>query len=325
MRTRFIITLLLVFAMSLTTATRPSIARERLRFETEDEGELSKRDERDALELVARFSERLRQTHDFGQIADEMFVHDFSARLQQAEPNVPPFCFLNKRLVREASPGELRRYYVAAMNFFALFYSLAEASAHPKKKDEAEAVAAEESEAKDVEVELNFEEVLPPEIMDVLARDPTLALVIQELRKDEENESGKEDNSSQPATGGDSTQAASATSKNDDDGGSTEKNELAIIEGFVQLKSVSETLEKAVELMRQRLASLPAVKSAAPKGDAAKVEPETRNVKLFITDEIFFGYPKDTQFIHVDVLPFCLTLKRIDGQLKISSLVIFVD
>lgn len=322
MRTRFIITLLLVVALFLTGTARPSSASKSLRFDDEDEQQLLSRDAQEARELATRFSERLRETNDFGQIVDELFVKDFPARLQQSDGSMLPLNLLGKGLIKEASPGELRRYYVAALNFFSLFYKLAEASAHPKKK-------AENGEAEDGGVEMNFEDALSPEIMAVLERDPTLALVIQEIKKDEEDDGAKEnDDRDQPAPGGDSTQAASATTKNDDaaddDDDSTEKNELEIIKSLAQLNGVSGTLEKAIELMRHRLASLLAVASAEPK-DAAKAKPDPPDVNSVVSDEVYFGYPKGTTFIHLDILPFCLTMTRIDGQLKISSVAIFVD
>jgi hypothetical protein len=294
----------------------------RVRFETEDEPQLSSVERREALDLVARFSQRLQETNDFGQIIDELFVRDFSERARQAPLNSMPWWLVDEKLVAIAEPFELRRYYVAGLNFYQLLGSIMDAlkrSALERTDDD----VAEEAEP-------DIKETLTPEVMNVLLSDPTIAALIKELEKDEKDDGTKKDDGNQPAESVDSTPPARATAQagdSDDNANATEKgDESGIIKSLAQLKGVSNTLERANELMRQRLASLSLNPKAAPAGGvAAKDESRVQNLNQTVVNADFYGYPKDTQVIHADLLPFCLAMIKQNGQLRILSVTIYVD
>jgi hypothetical protein len=319
MKLRSIITLLLVLAISLTTAAaRTPNAFARSRFADEDEPQLSATERREALELIARFDQRLRETNDFGQIVDELFVKDFSARSRQAPLHGLPWWLVDKSLLTTADPLDLRRYYVASLNFYQLLDRVMNAlKREPEQAGETEA---------DAEVEVD--DALTPEIMNVLLSDPTIASLVKEFEKDEEDNGAKEDDGNQPAQSVDSTQAQSATTEADvdDDGDSAaEKSESGLIKSLAQLRDVSATLERAGELTRKRLSSLSLNEKGAPNHADAKDESRVQNLSLSTVDANFYGYPKGTRVIHADLLPFCLTMIRSDGQLRILSVTVYTD
>lgn len=201
------------------------------------------------------------------------------------------------------------------MNFYALTFRLYEAAERQRKQ------AADEDER-----EQSFEEVVSPEVLKVLLSDPTFRELFAELGNEEESdEHAKEDHRGQPAESGNPAQAEGAAAETDDNNGATEKSEIGIIKSLPQLAGILTILEKASELMRQRLASLLLISPAPLDVDESKPSMELQNLTLITLDEDQFGYPKDMPVIHVDAVPFCLRLIRENGQLKILSAIIYID
>jgi len=210
----------------------------------------------------------------------------------------------------------LRRYYVASMNGYGLIFRLQEIAEYQKRLS-----------GNDNEEDSDIDKVLTPEIISVLLSDPTIAQLAQEIKedeKDEKDEQAKEDNRNQSASSVDSTQAATATEETAANS-SAKASEDGVIKTVAQLKSVSATLEKANELMRKRLASLPAVPLDWPGSDDTANKQSSAKFDLTTLDESEYGYEKGTQVIHTNVMPYCLHLIRINGQLKIQSVVLYVD
>ncbi|MBD0325403.1 MAG: hypothetical protein ICV68_03175 [Pyrinomonadaceae bacterium] len=310
MNARHIISFLLILAISLATAVQPTGARAgSLRAAIEEELRLTAEEELEARELAARFMERFQATHDLGPIIDEMFVKDFTARLRQSPSGWLPWAFLDKSLVATASPVELRRYYVASMNFYVLYGEISATAAKLRKQLE------------DDEDELAFYDVMTPEIINVLLSDPVIAELFKDMNKDEEDGTAKEEDGNQPSQGGDSTPSANPTTEARDDS-APKKNEMGIIKTSHQLSGVSTTLEKTNELMRRRLASLPLV---APSSDDTESQKYSPPFDPAILDEGEYGYPQGTQAIHVNLLPFSIHIIREQGQLKLLSVSIYVD
>jgi hypothetical protein len=312
MNARHIISFLLIVAISLATAVHPQGARAKSlrRASSSDEARLRPDEELEARELAARFVERLKTTHDIGPIVDEMFVNDFTARLRQSPSGWLPWVFLDKALVTTASPVELRRYYVASLNFYSLFYEISATMAKFRKQVE-----------DDDEDELKFEDALTPEILNVLLSDPVIAELAKDIKKDEKDATAKEEDGNQPSQGRDSTPSANPATEARDDS-AAEKNEMGIIKNSPQLNGVSTTLEKTCELMRKRLASLPTVAPGNDDTESRQAPPAFDPVSL---DEGEYGYPQGTQAIHVNLLPFSLHIIRDQGQLKLLTVSIYVD
>lgn len=310
MKARSIIACLLALFLSQATITGAASAQESEPVNSEEELKLTPEEESEVRGIVARFRERLRATNDFGQIIDEMFVRDFSARLWRVPTNQLPWVFLDQSLAAYAASDVLRRYYVASMNFYDSFFRLAEVAEQRKKQSG-------KTEGGSV---LN---ALSPEIIDVLLSDPTLAEVAKELKKDDEDERAQEVKSHQPAENADSSQAAGATPEADNDG-TQETSEIGHIKNHLQLTGVTATFEKANELMRKQLASIASI-APKPGSEDAKSQPKQPEIDLTNLDEDQYGFAQGTPVASVKLLPFYISLVRIDGHFKILTVAIYVD
>ena len=311
MKARHIIALLLTLAIQFATTAYTAIAQESVPVESVEKSKLTPEEEREVRETVKSFDERLRATTDFEQIIDAMFVKDFSERLWQAPRDFQPWAFLDKAFIASAGRQELRRYYVASMNFYDLFARLSKVVEYQREQSENDKDSS------------PLSETLSAEIINVLLSDPTIAELAIDLREEDENKRAKETESNQPEKNGDSAQAASATSQADDD--AKEAIEIEIIKSSPQLDGVSATMEKANELMRKRLATMTA--TALSKAGSDDRQNRQASIEIFPTtlDKAEFGYAEGTPVIEVHSLPFCITLIRIDGQLKILTVALYID
>jgi hypothetical protein len=278
----------------------------------QQETKLTPEEEMEARALSRRFDERLRETDDLGPIVAEMFVRDFPERLRQAPQDWLPWIFLDKPLVARASPDELKRYYIASMSFYWLIFRLSveaerlrqQLNTNPEK--------------------LKFEEIVSPEVMNTLLSNQTFAEFDEMAKERDGDASAEENDNQQPAESGDSAQATQATAKTDKDD-STEKTEVGIIKSLTQLNDASATFEKANELMRRRLLNLSLMAQALSESADAEDEPDKQKPDLTNLDEGEYGYSKDMPVIHQEAKPFCLYLVKVNGELRILSVHIYVD
>jgi hypothetical protein len=311
MYARLSIVFILIITMATTVPSHPLNGRA-AQPASRQETKLTPEEEQQARAVGKRFTERWRATNDFGQIMDELFVKDFSERLWQSPQDELPWIFVDKSLAIHASPKELRRYYVAAMNFYGLYSGLYEA---------VEALR-EQSENKEGSVKLT--EVLSPEVIKVLLSNKTFAQLTELNKEEESDEYAKEDDNGQPEKSGNSAQAASASTEADTDE-STEQSEIGIIKSLPQLKEAVATLEEANELMRRRLVKMSRAVNTASENGEAESKQGSANPRLTSLDEEEYGYPKDTPVIHLESFPFCLQLIKLEGQFMILSASICVD
>lgn len=314
MRVRLLIVLLFIVTTVTGTAGHPLSGKGDPLPARQQERELTPKEEQEVRAIARRFIERWQETADFGQIIDEMFVKDFSERLWQVPQEELPWMFIDKPLIVEASPQELRRYYIASMNFYGLYSRLYQV------------VESLREQSANNEDSLKLAEVLSPEVISVLLDNQTIAKMAELDKEEESDERAKEDDDSQSAQRADLAQAARTTAEAPADD-STDQSEIGIIKGLSQLHGVSQTLEKANELMRKRLVKMSSlVKAAAAAGkEDADSKAETAKPDLTSLDEEAYGYPKDTPVIRLEAFPFCLNLIKIEGQLKVLSVYICVD
>lgn len=277
----------------------------------QEDGGLTPEEEQAALAVVRRFRERWRETNDIGQIIDEMFVNDFSERLWQVPQDQLPWALVDKTLIVRASPQELRRYYVAGLNFYGLYSRLQEGAEALREK----------SENKE---ELTMAEVLSPEVIDVLLGDRTFARLAELNKEGDSDENAKEDDNGQPAERADLAQVAPPSTGIDADE-SREQSETGIIKSLTQLNDASATLEKANRLMVRRLLKMQGAARKTSENDKAESDQDSQKPSLTDLEEEEYGYPKNTQIIHLDAARFCLNLIKIEGQFKIYSISIYVD
>lgn len=310
MRVRLPVILLLLLALATTIAGQQPVVNDDPSPARQEEEKLTPEEEREALELVARFNERLRATNDFGQIVDELFVSNVGERLRRAPQDSLPLALLDKSLVGSASPDELKRYYIALMNLYQLFFSLDEVVERIRKQSDTN------------EDDLWFEAVLHTELSNVLRGNSITAALFKEDQGDEHKKESS--NNGQLAEDGDSAPSVPTTPK-DDAGGTEEESEIGIIKSLSQLNDVSATLEKANELMRRHLAYMTFVAPAVSDDSDGESEDDSPKTNLTILNEGQFGYPQGTRVIHLDASPYCLQLIRVDGRLRILSASMYVD
>ncbi|HWT01269.1 MAG TPA: hypothetical protein VN256_13560 [Pyrinomonadaceae bacterium] len=307
---RVLLSLLLVAALA--AGARPSSARLNPPAAPDDERKPSPGEAREAQALLARFKGRLRETNDFGPIVDELFVGDFRERLWQVPRDWLPWAFLDEILAVNADRAALRRHYLAWMNFYALVYRLSEAARALKKQ------------AGGGEDEVKARDIFSPEIVSVLAGDPTLGRFSEELTGKEDEQSAQGDGGNESASDNSSSEVAGAAATEVDASG---EDDAGLIKTPRQLAEVSTTLEKANELMRKRLAGMAAALPASPAASAGEekgVEDSTRSFADTL-DEGEYGFPAGTRVIHAEVAPFCVFLVRIDGRLQIMSVALAYD
>jgi hypothetical protein len=121
MRARLSLTLLLLLATTAQPASLPLIV-EPGPPAARQETELTPEEEREARSLAVRFMERLKATDDFGPLVDEFFVGDFPERfkrfIKEKKVKDEDMGVFTLRVLFRASHNDLRRAYVALMNFF---------------------------------------------------------------------------------------------------------------------------------------------------------------------------------------------------------------
>ena len=309
MKARPIIALLLALLIAQAAIARPASVQEE--SPQAEELKLTPEEEREVREIVARFNERWEATHNFEQIIDEMFVKDFSERLWRGPASYLPWAFLDKNLVAYTPGDVLRRFYVASMNFYGLFFRLTDIVEYQKKQSGNE------------EGQLALD-ALSPEIIDLLLNDPTLGGVVEILKKDDEDERAQKTEGYQPAENVNSAQAASATPETNDED-TKETDEIGLIKNHLQLNGVTTTFEKATELMRKRLASMPLIPPPTQSSEETQSQPAPPEIDVENLDEAEYGYPKGTRVASIKLLPFYVSLVRIDGHFKILTVAIYVD
>ncbi|HWT01981.1 MAG TPA: hypothetical protein VN256_17160 [Pyrinomonadaceae bacterium] len=114
MKRRLLIIFLLVAALAnVTPAAAGSAA-----GDTADE-QLTAEEERETNELARRFIRRMGETNDVAPVADELFAADFLDRHLGAADD-EPLIFISRSLARRLARDEVRRYYVAGINFWYL-------------------------------------------------------------------------------------------------------------------------------------------------------------------------------------------------------------
>ena len=313
MRVRLFIVLLFIFTSVTRTDSHPLIVKGNPPPARQLERELTPEEKQEVRAIALRFIERWEETADFGQIIDEMFVKDFSERLWQVPQEELPWVFIDKTLIVDISPKELRRYYIASMNFYGLYSSLYRVVESLREKSE------------NNQDSLKLAEVVSPEVISVLLNNQTIAKLAELVKEEESDERAKEDDDSQSAQRADLAQTAPTTAQSPADD-STEQSEVGIIKELPQLNDASATLEKANELMRKRLVKMSRLVKAAAAGKAdADSKEETAMPHLTSLDEEAYGYPKDTPIIRLETFPFCLSLIKIEGQIKVLSVYICVD
>lgn len=302
--------LLLIIAMTtVANATRPLIKDDPVI--EEQETKLKPEEEREAIELIERFTSRYEETNDLTPLLDEFFVEDFAARRAKYPEAWLPYAFICHQAAGEASEKEWRRYYAAMINLWYWGSRLYHASDVAEREDASE---------KEI-----FEAVLSPEILGVLKED----FIFMEMFGDEDEKrkaKGSEEcntfecacspeNLPQDKDAAPQASMAKETDKGEDYGISVKTVE--------RMNRLSAMMEKAVSMMHEKWEKLKKVAANKPiqNYSLSSYEEKIESPYVTIVDEDFFGYPAGTRLICYQAFGLHLCMIRDhDGRLKILSL-----
>jgi hypothetical protein len=271
--------------------------------EDSEEAKLTDMEEREARDLAALFNTRWRETEDIGPLVEEFFAGGFAEYLR-AEPQLLFFHELKPESLAWASRDDLERQYVASMNFTHLMFRLYEVYE----------VAGGSGEEK---MELRLRDILPASVWNVLESNPTLYAIMREEMGEAEAKGQAE--AIEPDTQQQQRRA--------------EAKEVRTLE---QVRSLTDTLERAVVLLRDHLKSLPGTldtrerissQQSSDADSSAEIDDDPLKPQLYISGEAADGYPAGTRMIYVDILPFRMRLVRAaEGErLKVASVYLMTD
>jgi hypothetical protein len=297
MKPETIVALLIILCLGFGPTARLSVAQEA----ASDKTKITAEEEQEAREVAERFMRRLQETHDLAPLIEEMFVPDYAARLQQEASN-KPLLLLSRSAVAQANREELVRYQLALNNsaYLASLIFLAYKTSHATEDDEQEWGAT------------YYKRMLPPDILELCKHDPVLKMLLEE----ETDESATE-----------SAPAASLSSENSD----VIDHDDEPIRSLEQLRSFTSTLEQAIMFARRHLAASPRKLTPAnrPKGadeeENRTAEREKSKPRAWMLGREFYGYPKDTRILCVNVAVYHMDLIRVDGKLKVLALDLDMD
>ncbi|HYP00080.1 MAG TPA: hypothetical protein VER76_07805 [Pyrinomonadaceae bacterium] len=290
----FIAGLLLILFSTTGSGSSSLVARTSFAAQEADgDTRLTAEEEQEAISFAERFVRRMQETNDLAPLVGEMFVADYAARLHREALNKSLF-LMNKSVAQQASPEELARYFVA-LNNCGYVVGLVVA-----RYEEPHATSDDggEGEGKFFRADLTG-------ILDVLKNDPILASLFGAEQKEGAGENRPGEGVNKPYA------------DEDDD------EPIRTVE---QLRHVTSTLEKASVLARRHLDAL-AVKPSyleshkgANEEENWAAERDRMKPRVWMLNEEFYGYPKETRFLCVNVLLYHMDLIRVDGKLKILAL-----
>lgn len=280
--------------------------------------EMTDEDGREARSLALRFVKRLREADDFAPLVGEFFPEDFAARLRRVALETPAggeddFLFLfDRAALLRADDAELRRVYVALMNFWNQRDLLGDAAF-----DYADLECGLAGGERHCGWGRHFKlarEAVPEEASRIADGDPLFGALFESFFADEE---GGEEPS--PAE-----QAARA--------------EALMIRDAARLRAFTDRVERFVALLRRATRKLRSeAKSLAAAHDAAddytrtaaaRGEPKVYHLKGGTVGEADpgargLGLPAGALLIRARVYPFEMAMTRAEGRLKI--LVVYPD
>lgn len=298
-----IISCLLAVALAATSAAaRPPLAPPRAAdLATTPE------EEQEAQELVVSVVKRFHETGDIAALAREFFVEDFAGR-QRAEgdgdaPDTPTR-YLDREVLRQASPAELWGFYVAQLNL-----TCAVIIYMTSRYNEREAAGV-----RDDGAEVGLADELPREAVESL-KSGAAAFVIEADERDEKCAHAKD---------GDAADCDGNAATLEDCG--------PPVKSVTQLGEVTSALEKAVAVLRAHTPPPRAVfDEEARRTKAEGVEHfHVYRPRPWATDAEYLGCPPGTRLISAEAQPllalqFRFQLIRVDGRLKVLSMAAVLD
>lgn len=272
------------------------------------EDKITPEEEREAIQIAGQFVKGFEEKNNLLSLIDELYVKDFDARLRPSLNDYSYVASVEPEVIQSAKDEDLRRFYAASLNFYYAGGFLYAVNAYNGKlKGE---------EQHDYDPPLN--ELLPPNVIDVLKTHPILARIIFEAEEEERRRNSAQSGETEQRAENGSEEAGASGNQ---------------IESIESLRSYTNTLEKANALIRAHLKTLSvpqnwealarAIETTEEKKESADNDSCDRMCpRVNILSDDFFGSPKGTRLICLRVLAFHMELVKVDGRLRILNVYI---
>lgn len=296
---RLLIMFVLIVAVATTTAGRPPIIKGDPPS-GEQENELTPEEKKAARELTVRFMKRLEATADFAPLVGEFFFGDFTERFKRfvRDMNIGDGFLrgIQRRVLLQATQDDLRRCYVALMNFWNQYSLLNNATGeyikHRSKLEHQPEPHGEVYWELDKKV---LENALTPGFFAVAESDPLLMIVVNQVYTREQL--------TDPV----------------------KRVEAAAISSVERLRFFTEKLERCVALMREGVRKLQVEEEQQSDSSVTRqrlgrdYDRYIYRVEYHVFEKKTAGFPAGTRLISVRIFPYVVTMTRLNGPLKIIA------
>ncbi len=281
------------------------------------------RDEQEAQGLAVRFMKRLHETDDFQPLVSEFFPKDFAARLRAAVRDASPedssFHFCAREVLLRAPDADLRRAYLALMNFWSQQERLGDA-AWGRTQLEYKIARGVDTTKGDAGAWARYlrltADSVPEEAFRIAETDPLLKTVIDFTLLTAAV--------AEPAAEGAEPVDEAAEAK-----AIYERSRAAAVRDLARLRALTEKLERCAALLRGAAAKLRAQTqslAAAHSVNAETVEGGRRGEEFHVyklesetLEEEAFGLPAGSVLIRARVYPYEMAVARLEGRLTILA------
>lgn len=269
---------------------------------SQNPSDLTPGEESEARALADDFIARLEEQPDLEPLIRDFFITDFAERLRTLGKAISsPFATIDENLVKHLGEDELRRLYAQTTLATYFMARYAGAATYLKKR----------SGLMDDDFDLDFLQVLPPDVIAFLKSDPTLVEILGPLEP----------------PGNDNTEVGTTGSSEVRDNLPTPDPEpQKTIETREYLERYLAALERLNSLMKQSIKSVPSLNSLATVSrDEDQESEEELNPQATLLSREWFGFPEGTRIICSMALVFHMDLVKEHGKLKIVSLYLAID
>jgi hypothetical protein len=267
----------------------------------DSESTITPDEESEARAIAEQFVGRFRITNDLAPILKELSVEDYDEHLQQ---NIISDKLLSQEVLSQSSPREISDFYTALLNLMNLSFQQSARDADKTNRDK-----------------ITLAELYPPDVVDVLKKNPELESALSELMGVKSANDEKEEPDADSTETNTETEKTESNEKEEDDG-----DDAPLIKHTEQLREFTADANEIVRKLQDHLATLPP-KQREEATDTDSTDDESIGTpRVTILEKKYSGYPPGTRLICIKVTPisdgltFHLCLIRVDdGRLRILA------
>lgn len=277
-----------------------------------EERELSPEEESEAKELAVRLMKRLRETGDFGPVVSEFVVDDFAERLRKLaraeQPESEIFFVCEREVILRAGDEDLRRVYVALLNFWHWQELLGDAAWNyvkvEYKIDGRDALQDDGAWGRRRELQ---KAAIPREALRVAEGEPLLDAFMRFVRRDDDDPEAETE---------EEVEAQQA------------KIRAAVVRDAARLRDFTDKLERCVALLREGAESLRSDLKSLAAAHVVSDNPDDYGPRPGDPFHVYhlegdtlrddaFGLPEGTFLIRARIRPYEIAMARLDGRLQV--------